>query len=386
MKICFIVPWITQARGGTENVGQMMANAMAARGHAVEILTFDDSRGPARFALSDGIGLHYIDETPGIGQDSQLLLALASIAPDLVVGLHMNRTFLTYVRAARKLGLPLVLSEHQDPRFPARIGMFDPDERQVAFQGATRLHLLNDAFAETLPAHLRDRVRVIPNTVPAAVRQADPVGQGRKPRILLAVARLVARKNLSRLLREFASIAPAHPDWVLRIVGGGPLRAPLEALRADLGLEDRVALPGETEDVYAELAQAQCFVLPSLFEGFPLSGLEAMAHGLPMVGFAACHGVNQQIEPGVSGLLADHAPGPDGLAEALDRLMGDAALRRRMGEAARTRFETRYANDVVFAQWEALFAEAAAEPPPPEISLEARLQADLDRAVYGVRH
>ena len=383
MKICFLVPWITKGRGGTENVGQMMANAMAARGHNIDIVTFDNDREPSRWPLAEGIVLHHVIETAGPMQDGQLMLTLASIAPDLIVGLHMNRTFLCYVRAAQKLGRPLVLSEHQDPRFPARIGTFSRSERMTAFQGATRLHLLIETFVDTVPAHLQARVRVIPNTVPPTRTPADPGNKTQGPKVLVTVARLVMRKNLRRLIREFATIAPAHPDWTLRIIGDGPLRAELEALSTTLDLTGRVVFLGELDDVYPELARAHCFVLPSLFEGFPMSSLEAMAHGLPVVGYAVCNGVNVQVEHGVNGLLAERPLELGGLAQALDQLMGDATLRRKMGAASLARYEALYANKVVFDQWEALFAEAAAEAPAPQISLEMRLRAELDRAVFG---
>lgn len=383
MKLCFLVPWITKGRGGTENVGQMMANAMQARGHAVEIITFDDARQPSRWPLAGEIALHHLPEAPETARDSQLMLTLASIAPDLVVGLHMNRTFLAYVRAARKLGLPVVLSEHQDPRFPARLGSFAPHEREIAFQGATRLHLLTDSFVETVPAHLRDRVHVIPNTVPPAPTLADPAGPAGGGRILITVARLVDRKNLSRLIDEFARVAPDHPDWQLRVVGGGPLRKPLAARAGALGLDGRVVFTGELDDVYAELAAAQAFVLPSLFEGFPMSSLEALAHGLPVVGFAACNGLNEQVVHEENGLLAAQALEPGALAVHLDRVMGDAALRARMGAASLARYRAHYANPVIFDRWEALFAEAAAQDLPPRLATEIRLQAEFERFVFG---
>lgn len=381
MKICFLVPWITKGRGGTENVGQMMATAMSARGHDVDIVTFDTACAPARWPLPEKIALHHVIEEPGVQQDAQLLLTLASIAPDLVVGLHMNRTFLTYVRAARKLELPLVLSEHQDPRFPERLGNFDTIERQIAFQGATRVHLLIDAFVQTLPQHLRGRVRVIANTVPAAETLADPGGTDRPA--LVTVARLVERKNMHLLLEEFAQVASAHPKWTLRVIGGGPLQAELETAARALGVAEQVVFTGEIEDVYGELSRAQCFVLPSLFEGFPMSSLEAMAHGLPIIGFASCNGLNVQVAHGVNGQLAERPLEPGSLAREMDALMRNPKVRRRMGAASLQRYQTDYANEVIFDQWEALFAEAQAAGAPPRLPVETRLQAALDHMVFG---
>ncbi len=62
LRIGFFVPWITKGRGGTENVGHMMANAMRQRGHDVTIFTFDDAKGPSCWPLDDGIDLVHLPE------------------------------------------------------------------------------------------------------------------------------------------------------------------------------------------------------------------------------------------------------------------------------------------------------------------------------------
>ncbi|MDO6591633.1 MULTISPECIES: glycosyltransferase family 4 protein [Rhodobacterales] len=138
MKISFIVPWITKGRGGTENVGQLMANAMADRGHDVHIYTFDDQKGPSKWPLNSCIWLHHLAERDDAKSNNQMTIALAEPCPDLIVGLHMNRTLLRYTVAAQKICVPLVLSEHIDPHFPNRLGVFCDEERQAAFVGATR--------------------------------------------------------------------------------------------------------------------------------------------------------------------------------------------------------------------------------------------------------
>ena len=74
LNIVFFVPWITKGRGGTENVGQMMANAMAARGHRVGIFTFDDDRAPSRWPLRPEINLHYLTEKNSQENDMQIMM------------------------------------------------------------------------------------------------------------------------------------------------------------------------------------------------------------------------------------------------------------------------------------------------------------------------
>ena len=83
-------------------------------------------------------------------------------------------------------------------------------------------------------------------------------------------------------------------------------------------------LPGATADVGSEYAAAQIFVLISLYESYRFALVEALAHGLPAVGFADCLGVNRLIRPGWNGVLVSGSNRVQNLAQVLDRLMADA--------------------------------------------------------------
>ncbi|MFG6083160.1 glycosyltransferase [Paracoccus litorisediminis] len=356
MKIGFFVPWITMGKGGTENVGQMMANAMVARGHEVTIFTFDDKSAPSRWPLDDRIALVHLPEATDVPADQRMAIEVASRNLDLLVGLHMNRTMLRYVRCAHKVGLPLILSEHIDPRFPSWMGTFSPDEREVAMAGATLIHLLLDDFVDTLDPSIRGKARVIQNTVPEPATLADH-GAVKERRTLLAVSRLVPRKNQAVTVEAFARLAKDFPDWQLQIVGDGQLRSRLETLVTTLEIQDQVQFAGEHDDVYPFYAAADLFVIPSLFEGFPLTLCEAMAHGLPSVGLALCSGVREQIRDGESGILCENDDVAT-LEAALRQLMSDQDARARMGLAARQTFLDRFSNDVIHSAWEELFDEA----------------------------
>lgn len=361
MRISFIIPWITKGRGGTENVGQLMANAMANRGHEVHVYTFDNNKQPSRWPLDSRIKFHFLPEGGSPHVDSQMTVALAEPCPDLIVGLHMNKTMLRYTVAAQKIRVPLVLSEHIDPHFPNRLGVFSTEERYAAFCGASRVHLLTKSFKDALPEYLKAKVDVVPNTVKVANQPCDPVGGKQKK--LITVARLVPRKNLHRLIDEFASIAEKHPNWILQILGDGPMMKELKDSIASKGLKQQIELLGHSDEPYSFLEQAQLFVLPSVFEGFPMSSLEAMAHGMPVVGYAACNGINEQIVDGVNGYLVPHSFDFGGLAASLDELMGNDSLRSQMGAASKQHFDALYSNKVVFDAWEAMFKDARSQGP-----------------------
>ena len=172
--------------------------------------------------------------------------------------------------------------------------------------------------------------------------------------VVVAAGRYTPEKGYDRLVEAFARVAGRHPGWSLRIFGHGPLRGALEKQAARLGLEDRVTLPGLAGNIEHELLAASVFALSSIHEGLPMALAEAMACGLPCVAFDCAPGVREIVTDGVDGVVV---PPRDvaGLAEGLDRVMGDEDLRRRLGTAARASVR-RFAPDEVLAQWEDVFA------------------------------
>lgn len=158
--------------------------------------------------------------------------------------------------------------------------------------------------------------------------------------LVVFVGRLVTYKGIDVLLRAMRDV-PAR----LLVVGAGPEDARLRALAATLGLGERVAFTGRLEaaDLPGHIAAADVGVLPSVTraEAFGLSMVEMMACGLPVVctdvGTATTH-VNVHGETGLVVRPGD----PAALADALRRLLGDADLRARMGEAARLRAQERF--------------------------------------------
>jgi glycosyltransferase involved in cell wall biosynthesis len=179
-----------------------------------------------------------------------------------------------------------------------------------------------------------ERTVVIPNAVDVAGTRPAARAARERP-LIVAVGRLKAPKDFLTFVRALGRL----PDdsFEALIVGDGPDRPRLEQEIAALGLVGRVRLAGERRDVPGLLARADVFALPSASEGMPVSVLEAMAAGLPVVA-SRVGGLPEQVVEGETGVLV--APGDaDELAAALDRLLGDPGLRRRLGEAGRERAE-----------------------------------------------
>jgi glycosyltransferase involved in cell wall biosynthesis len=180
----------------------------------------------------------------------------------------------------------------------------------------------------------RERTVVIPNAVDVeGAPRSRPVERERP--LILAVGRLKAPKDFPTLIRALGDLRPDSFEAV--IVGDGPDRPRLEEEIETLGLTGPVRLAGERRDVPELLAAADVFVLPSVSEGLPVSVLEAMAAGLPVVA-SRVGGVPEQVSDGQTGLLVE--PGdPNALAAALARLIAEPSLRRRLGAAGRARAE-----------------------------------------------
>jgi glycosyltransferase involved in cell wall biosynthesis len=181
------------------------------------------------------------------------------------------------------------------------------------------------------------RTVVIPNAVdpgPVVERRVRTGG----PLEVVSVGRLAEPKDFATLIGAVAGLPVGTARLV--VLGDGPQRAALEAQAAALGRGDAFEFAGEVEDVRTRLERADAFVLSSRSEGMPLSVLEAMAAGLPVVA-TDVGGVHEVVVDGSTGRLVP-AGETSPLAAALSELAGDAALRERFGNAGRARVEEHF--------------------------------------------
>jgi glycosyltransferase involved in cell wall biosynthesis len=248
---------------------------------------------------------------------------------------------------ARLHRIPLVLTVHTSVRYTLAVrdmrsavlkvvgGWFEEQgERRADRVIALTPRLAGILAAHGVPPH---RIRVIPSGVRPALfgapDHADPLAGLPTPRVVF-LGRLHVQKNVDVLLRAAALLR--LPAQVV-VAGDGPERHRLEDLHRQLRLGDRITFLGFVphDRVPALLRSADVLVMPSRYEELGTALLEAMHCGLPIVA-TRTGGIPGVVGDEVSGVLV--APGDVvGFAAAIDRLVGDAALRARLGEAGRAR-------------------------------------------------
>jgi glycosyltransferase involved in cell wall biosynthesis len=248
--------------------------------------------------------------------------------------------------AAALRGTPLVSTKHNDD--PFRVGPFRYVERGLA-RLARRIVTITDALRDFtvervgIPAEKIETIHYGMDDLPQAWGENAPDEVG--GRVLLSVSRLTPQKGVDVAIRAL----PLLPDdTTLVVLGEGPERASLEELARELGVEQRVFLPGRVPDVAAWLQRATAYVHPARWEGFGLGVLEAMLAGLPVVA-SKVSSLPELV--GESGVLV-RADDPSALALGVARALDTP----RLGEAARERAKSEFSVATMADRHAALYA------------------------------
>ncbi|MGH8590177.1 MAG: glycosyltransferase family 4 protein [Gammaproteobacteria bacterium] len=369
MRLLFVIHSLSG--GGAERVTANLANHWAAKGWDVTIVTFAPLSLDL-YALHPGVKRIALDLAResgnllgGVWQNFIRVQAirgvLRQLRPDIALALMSPANV---ILALASWGLPKVRAIGSERTHPPQLPLGPQWEalRRFTYGRLAALVALTQESAEWLRTHTRaHRVRIIPNTAPWPLAVEAPrltpetTHLADHRHVLLAVGRLHEQKGFDRLIEAFAALARKYYDWDLAILGEGPQRPALESQVLAAGLDGRILLPGRAGNVAEWYEAADLYVMSSRFEGFPNTLAEAMAHGLPAVSFDCDTGPRDIIRHEIDGLLVP--PGDVArLNAALDRLMGDAALRAQFAARA-VEARARFSMEKIAGMWEELFSE-----------------------------
>lgn len=359
-RIAIVVPSLRG--GGLERVVRDLALRLPAEGFV-----------PAIFGIT-GLGVYEADlraagiplfdsRQPGFrlpGYPRVLLRQLRDFEPDLIHA-HSGTWLPSAVCRALLPAVPLVFTDHG--RYPPEPRLRAVIERWCLGQ-TRRVVAVSGALAEYLRQYLGTRVHpeVIPNGIDLANFQQDNVLRrdalrqewelGPDQVLGIAVGRLAPVKNHLGMIRALAGAAEGAADVRLAFLGDGPLEAELKAAAAALGVASRIRFLGFRADVADCLSASDFWLSASSTEGLPLSLLEAMAAGLPIVA-TSVGGIPETL--GSAGMLVP-AGDDAALAGAIGAVARDGRRREAMGRAAKERSE-QYSVDEMTARYSALYHE-----------------------------
>lgn len=350
--------------GGAESYVRRLAPRLLRAGWEVRVITLVDGGRILDDLRSEGVptvelGLnHQAGFGPAFGR---LLRLWRANLPDLV-HTHLYHAGLVGRVAARWLGIPVVVHQHGVEYARSRLRtLLDGKTRSWVNRYAASCRAVADILAarERIP---RSQIAVIYNGLEVSAFDRSPPTQRpiawpvpANSLTVGCVGRLAPEKGQSTLIQAASSLVARGRDFHLVLLGDGNLLARLQEQCKRLGLEKKVHFAGQQEDVAVWLSYFDLFTLPSKWEGISMALLEAMASGLPVVA-TNVGGTPEVVRDGQTGFLT--LPGdPQALAFAIERLLSDPDLRRRMGAAGRWRVKQHFTIERTLQQLEKLYHE-----------------------------
>lgn len=362
MNVLFIVS--SMGGGGAQRVAALLCNAWTKRGHQVTLMPTFSRKGECAYDLEPGVNLEFLADYVG-GKWGRLrrLWALhryiRRTRPDVII------SFLGHVNVAALLAaigtkVPVIVSERIYPPLNDSEKLATRLLRWLIYRWSERVVVqtvtVQRWIEENCPG---SKGVVIPNPVSFPMTVVEPVvkppeviEEGR--RVILAVGRLDPQKRFDVLVATFARLAPLYPEWDLVIVGEGPELFSLKAEIETANLGGRIHLPGFLGNVGDWYTRAELYVLPSAYEGFPNTLIEAMSYGLPCIAFDVPTGPAEIMDGGRLGVLLPDVDHVSALEKTMVNLLRDDTRRDELSRRA-VSVQSKYAMKPVLRQWDQLF-------------------------------
>lgn len=376
--------------GGAEKVLCNMANEFIDRGYEVSVVCCDKNNGLPFYYLNKSVNFVNLN---GSGKEYKVPLYLKfereckrvfgilkkddfrikckyynilnrleklinEINPNIIITYDTDSLYVLKILLDNKF--PTIAMLHLDAKV-----IFNKDmskELLKSFNKVNYIQILNESNIDIIKKYCNNvPIIYIPNVVQCNT-QIKSYNVYHK---VITVGRITKEhKRQYLLLDAFNKIKDEQSKWTIEVVGGtwskrdDNYKKELIKFTEDNNFKSRVVFTGSITNVIERLQQSDIFAFPSAYEGMPLALTEAMAAGLPAIGYKSCPSVNKLIVDGYNGFLCED--GIDDFAEKLKILMEDAELRKKMGQNARESMK-QFAPEKIWNEWEALINKVVTE-------------------------
>jgi len=337
MKILQVIPYF--CFGGAETMCENLTYALKEMGHTVTVVSLYNERTPISRRMEEkGIRILYLDKKLGldISMVPKLMKIMSREKPDVV---HTHLDVIKYATAAAKLsGIRHCVHTVHNVAHEEAEGLLQKIINTVYFRlGWSVPVALSPEVRRTIVSFYglpESRVPMICNGVNLGNCIPKTDYSLSEPARLLHIGRFNHQKNHKGLLEAFSRILRRYPDCRLDLLGDGELRPDTEAYAKQLGIAEKIVFHGSQTNVYPYLHDADIFLLPSRFEGMPMTIIEAMGTGLPIAA-TAVGGVPDMLTDRESAMLVPCDP--KAVADAVMMLLEEEDLRKQLGCAAKER-------------------------------------------------
>lgn len=268
-------------------------------------------------------------------------------SPDLFVCFQPESAYIVRKYISQKI--PVIAMLHNKPSVYLNTIEFDVYKKYF-FQSNRIQVLVPDFEKDVLKVKSNAKVVVIPNAV-TDFKDVCSQNKYQRVNIITSIGRVTKVKNHIQLIKAFELIAMQYPDWGVEIWGsteGAYAKKLIDYVEKNAILGGKVKFCGITNNVDLVLKRASIFVMPSLFEGFSLALIEAMSHGLPVIGRASCSGINGLIKNDINGFLVGDTA--EDLSYKLSNLIDDFSLRERFGRNGISESSS-FLPDNIYGKW-----------------------------------
>ena len=364
MKITFVTATLTS--GGSERVMSIVANKMQERGYEVEIICLNDQI--VFYPINEGIKITHVEVEAGTKLLPKKLWwfrkYIQKTQPDVVIA-FMVSVYTVTLLALMGVDIPVISSVRNDPAYS---NLRKKITRKLLLPRSAHVVVQTQQIKEFFNKNIQKKTTVIYNPVNERVFEAPltPPSMGsydndnpglkikdKRLNRIISVGRLYPQKDQKTMIEAFAKVSERHPDWKLVIFGEGPQRRALETMIQDprFKIQDKVFLPGRSENIIDELKKSKIFCLSSVYEGMSNALVEAICVGLPIV-TTKVSGTEELIKDGENGFIVNVGD-KEAMAKALVKIIEDENLQNQFTEknkAQAIKFET----NTIVDQWENL--------------------------------
>lgn len=374
MKIYYIYTAIV-TKGGADRVIVEKANWLAEHGHEIAIVTDTQLGREPAFPLSPKVRLIdlAIDFSKEYGHSfsvriwmyyklmhqyrKKMKALLIQDRPDIIIStLGRDISFITKIKdGSIKIG-----EAHTTKHFIRNFHLLE--DKNILFKYLTKYFRWNmdrqvrklDALVVLTNQDKKDwehllPVYVIPNSFPFYPEYPSTC----ENKQAIIVGRYNSAKGYNYLIDAWREVHKSYPEWIINIFGSGEYEENVRKQINDYGLQDVVIMNNPTDTIMEEYLKSSIYVMSSVFEGFAMVLLEAMACGLPCVSFDCPYGPRNVITDGEDGFLVDYL-NSKALADSICKLIENEALRKQMGKNGRNNV-LRYSRESIMPQWISLF-------------------------------